>query len=160
MRRLIVVLCLAACSATGVTAVAASAGAAPPAPAKGGVCKLLTGITIDPSTDPTATGGRENAKKYSKALSKAAKKAKGDIKKTLKTLASYYKAIAGNDREAIQSDAQDFAEASTKYANYVVTLPRGEPSERRHGPQDPRPVGVRRDRAETVRCARMRACHA
>jgi len=121
MRKFIVVLCMAACSATGATAVAASAGAAPPASGKSGVCKLLTGITIDPSSDPTATGGRENARKYSKALSKAAKKAKGDIKKTLKSLSSYYKAIADNDIEAIQKGAQDFAQASTKYANYVVT---------------------------------------
>jgi hypothetical protein len=52
------------------------------------VCKLLTGITIEPSSDLTAAGGKENAKKYSKALSKAAKKAKGDIKATLKTLAT------------------------------------------------------------------------
>jgi hypothetical protein len=121
MRRFIVVACMAAVSATGATALVASAGAATPAPAKGGVCKLLTGVTIDPSTDISAAGGRENAKKYSKALSKAAKKAKGDIKKTLKTLASYYKAIADNDTEAIQDDAQKFAEASTKYANYVAT---------------------------------------
>jgi hypothetical protein len=121
MRKLMLVLCMAACSATGATAVAATASAAPPASGKGGVCKLLTGITIDPSTDPTATGGRENARKYSKALGKAAKKAKGDIKKTLKSLASYYRAIANNDTEAIQEDAQAFAEASTKYANYVVT---------------------------------------
>jgi hypothetical protein len=32
------------------------------------VCKLLTNIKIDPSTNPTAEGGKENAKKYSKAL--------------------------------------------------------------------------------------------
>jgi hypothetical protein len=121
MRKFVVVVCMAAVSATGATVAASAAGAATPAPAKDGVCKLLSGITIDPSLDPTAAGGRENAKKYSKALSKAAKKAKGDIKRTLKTLASYYKAIANNKIETIQQDAQKFAEASAKYATYTVT---------------------------------------
>jgi len=121
MRKLILVLCVAAVSATGVTLAVAPAGAAAPAPAKSKVCKLLTGITIEPSSDPTGAGGRENAKKYSKALSKAAKQAKGDIKATLKSLAGYYKSIANNDTQAIQNKAQDFAPASTKYANYIVT---------------------------------------
>src|SRR5215211_8482916 len=116
MRKFILVLCVAAVSAAGLASVAAA-----PAPTKSKVCKLLTGITIEPSSDPTATGGRENAKKYSKALSKAAKQAKGDIKSTLKTLASYYKSIANNDTQAIQDRAQDFVQASTKYANYIVT---------------------------------------
>ena len=75
----------------------------------------------DPEADPTGAGGRANAKKYSNALSKAAKQAKGDIKATLKSLSSYYKSIANNDTQAIQNKAQDFAQASTKYANYVVT---------------------------------------
>jgi len=121
MRKLILVLCVAAISATGVTLAVAPAGAAAPAPAKSKVCKLLTGITIECSSDPTGAGGRENAKKYSKALSKAAKQAKGDIKATLKSLAGYYKSIANNDTQAIQDKAQDFAQASTKYANYIVT---------------------------------------
>ena len=120
MRKFILVLCVAAVSATGLTLAAAPAGAGP-APTKSKVCKLLTGITIEPSSDPTGTGGRENAQKYSKALSKAAKQAKGDIKATLKTLASYYKSIANNDTQAIQDKAQDFAQASTKYASYIVT---------------------------------------
>lgn len=88
-----------------------------PAPAKSKVCKLLTGITIEPSSDPTGAGGRANAKKYSNALSKAAKQAKGDIKATLKSLASYYKSIAHNDTQAIQNKARDLAQASTEYAN-------------------------------------------
>jgi hypothetical protein len=121
MRKLILVLCVAAVSVTGVAFAAAPAGAAPPAPAKSKVCKLLTGITIQPSSDPTGAGGRANAKKYSNALSKAAKQAKGDIKATLKSLASYYKSIANNDTQAIQNKAQDFGQASTKYANYIVT---------------------------------------
>jgi hypothetical protein len=121
MRKFILVLCVAAVSATGVTLAAAPAGAATPAPAKSKVCKLLTGITIEPSADPTGAGGRANAKKYSKALSKAAKQAKGEIKATLKTLASYYNSIAKLDTKAIQDKAQDFAQATTKYANYVVT---------------------------------------
>ena len=121
MRKLILVLCVAAVSVTGVALAAAPAGAAPPAPAKSKVCKLLTGITIEPSSDPTGAGGRANAKKYSNALSKAAKQAKGDIKATLKSLAGYYKSIANNDTQAIQDKAQGFAQASTKYANYIVT---------------------------------------
>ena len=120
MRKLVFVLCVAAVSATGATLAIAPAGAAP-APAKSKVCKLLTNIKIDPSTDPTATGGKENAKKYSKALTKAAKQAKGDIKATLKTLASYYASVAKVDTVAMQAKAQDFAEATTKYANYIVT---------------------------------------
>ena len=121
MRKLILVVCVAAVSVTGVLLAAVPAGAAPPAPGQSKVCKLLTGITIEPSSDPTGAGGRANAKKYSNALSKAAKQAKGDIKATLKSLASYYKSIANNDTQAIQNKAQDFAQASTKYANYIVT---------------------------------------
>jgi hypothetical protein len=120
MRKFIVGVCTTAISATGVGAVAVPAGAATPAPVQSKVCKLLTGITINPSADPTAAGGQENAKKYSKALSKAAKKAKGEIKKTLKTLATYYTAISKNDTEAIQDQAQDFAQATAKYAQYIV----------------------------------------
>jgi hypothetical protein len=120
MRKLILVLCVAAVSVTGLTLAAAPAGATAPAPTKSKVCKLLTGITINPSADPTAAGGQENAKKYSKALSKAAKKAKGEIKKTLKTLATYYTAISKTDTEAIQEQAQDFAQATAKYAQYIV----------------------------------------
>jgi hypothetical protein len=120
MRKFIVGVCMAAISATGVAVVAVPAGAATPAPAESKVCKLLTGITINPSSDPTGAGGLENATKYSKALSKAAKKAKGDIKKTLKTLATYYKAVAKTDTEAIQEQAQDFVQATAKYAQYIV----------------------------------------
>jgi hypothetical protein len=80
----------------------------------------LTNIKIDPSTDPTAAGGQQNAKNYSKALTKAAKQAKGDIKATLKTLAKYFTAIANEDTQAIQAQSQDFAQAVTKYANYTV----------------------------------------
>ena len=120
MRKLVLVLCVAAVSATGATLAIVPAGAAP-APAKSKVCKLLTGITIQPSSDPTATGGKENAKKHSKALSKAAKQAKGDIKATLKTLASYYASVAKVDTAATQAKAQEFADATTKYANYILT---------------------------------------
>src|SRR2546423_4444610 len=84
MRKLILVLCVAAVSATGVTLAAAPAGAAAPASATSEVCKLLTGITIEPSYDPTGAGGQANAKKSSAAVSMAAKEAKGAIKATLK----------------------------------------------------------------------------
>jgi hypothetical protein len=120
MRKLVLVLCVAAVSATGAMLAAAPAGAAP-APAKSKVCKTLTGITIEPSSDPTGAGGRENAKKYSKALSKAAKQSKGDIKATLKTLAGYYASIAKGDNSVITANAQEFAAASAKYVNYTVT---------------------------------------
>ena len=120
MRKFTVGVCMTAIAATGATFGAAPAGATAPAPAESKLCKLLTGITINPSSDPTAAGGQENAKKYSKALSKAAKKAKGDIKKTLKTLASYYTAIAKNDTQTIQDQAQAFGQATAKYAQYIV----------------------------------------
>jgi hypothetical protein len=120
MRKFIVGVCMAAISATGVAVVAMPAGAATPAPAQSKLCKLLTGITINPSSDPTAAGGIENAKKYSKALSKAAKQAKGEIKKTLKTLATYYTAIGKTNTQAIQDQAQAFAQATAKYAQYIV----------------------------------------
>jgi hypothetical protein len=119
MRKLIIGLCVAAIAATGAM-FAVPAGAAPPAPAKSKLCKLLTDIKIDPSSDPTGAGGRQNAKNYSKALTKAAKQAKGDIKATLKTLAKYYTAIAKTDTQAIQDQAQAFADATTKYVNYTV----------------------------------------
>ena len=61
MRKLVLVMCVVAVSVTGATLAAAPAGAAP-APAKSKVCKLLTGITIEPSSDPTGAGGRENAR--------------------------------------------------------------------------------------------------
>lgn len=120
MRKFIVRVCVTAVSATGIGMAVAPAGGAAPAPSKNEVCKLLTGITINPSADPTAAGGQQNAKKYSDALSKAAKKAKGDIKNTLKTLASYYKAISKNDTQALQDKAQSFSEATAKYAQYIV----------------------------------------
>ena len=120
MRKLVLVLRVAAVSVTGATLAAAPAGATP-APTKSKVCKLLTGITIEPSSDPTGAGGRENARKYSKALSKAAKQAKGDIKATLKTLASYYASIAKGNTNVITANAQEFTAASTKYVNYTVT---------------------------------------
>ncbi|HKA94454.1 MAG TPA: hypothetical protein VKE97_11665 [Acidimicrobiia bacterium] len=120
MRKLVLVLCVAAVSATGAALAIAPAGAAP-APTKSKVCKTLSGITIEPSSDPTGAGGRENAKKYSKALSKAAKQSKGDIKATLRTLAGYYASIAKGDTSVITANAQEFAAASAKYVNYTVT---------------------------------------
>lgn len=120
MRKFIVGVCMAAVAASGATLAAVPAGAAAPAPSQSKLCKLLTGITIDPSADPTAAGGIENAKKYSKELSKAAKKAKGEIKKTLKSLGSYYKAISKTDTATIQEKAQDFAQATARYAQYIV----------------------------------------
>jgi hypothetical protein len=90
-------------------------------PTKSKVCKTLTGITIEPSSDRTGAGGRENAKKYSNAQSKAAKQSKGDIEATLKTLAGYYASIANGDTSVITANAQEFAAASAEYVNYTVT---------------------------------------
>jgi hypothetical protein len=119
MRKLIVVITMAALSGTGALLASAPAGASVGSESK--ACKILTGITISPSSDPTAAGGRSNAKKYAKALDKAAKQTKGDIKKTLKTLSTYYKHIANSDTGALQDEAQQFAKASVKYASYIVS---------------------------------------
>jgi hypothetical protein len=119
MRKLIVVLTMAALSGTGALLAIAPAGASVGSESK--VCKILTGITIDPSSDPTGAGGRANAKKYSKALSKAAKQVKGDIKKTLKTLAKYYKDVANGNTDALENEAEDFGKATAKYASYIVS---------------------------------------
>jgi hypothetical protein len=86
-----------------------------------GVCKQLTSLKITPSSDPTANGGRSNANKLSKALTKAAKKAKGDIKNTLNTLASYFKSAAAGDVNALQNQAQAFAAAAQNFASYIAS---------------------------------------
>lgn len=99
-------------------AAVAPAGASAPAKNDKQVCKLLSGITID---DASTTNGKANAKKYAKALKKASKKASGDIKKTLKTLAKYYTAVANEDTDALQDQAEEFGKATAAYATYLTT---------------------------------------
>ena len=86
-----------------------------------GLCNALTNLHYTPSSDPTAAGGRSNAKKLSKAFTNAAKKAKGDIKAALNTMAQYFKDVANLNTTALQNDAQPFASATTTYASYVAS---------------------------------------
>jgi hypothetical protein len=92
-----------------------------------GNCKVLANIHITPSSDASANGGKSNLAKLSKKLSQAAKKAKGDLKATLNTLASYFKSLAKGDAAAIESQAQAFASAATSFASYLASncLPGG-----------------------------------
>jgi hypothetical protein len=99
-------------------AAVAPAGASAPAKDNSKICKLLSGITIDSAS---TTNGKANARKYAKALKKAAKKASGDIKKTLKTLAKYYTAVANEDTSALQDQAEAFGKATAAYATYLTT---------------------------------------
>lgn len=109
----------------GTIFVAGPAGAR--VPSTSGICKTLTNLNYTPSSDQSATGGKANAAKLSKKLSQAAKKSKGDIKTTLNTLASYFRALSKGDIAAIQSQAQAFGAAATNFASYVATncLPGG-----------------------------------
>jgi hypothetical protein len=119
--RKLVVVATGMAVAAGLTLTAAPAGASVPAAPKG-LCKILTSIQIDPSSDPTEAGGRENAGKLAKKLNKAAKKAKGDIKKTLKTMAKYFQLIADDaSAEDIAEMSEAFGKATAKYATYVAT---------------------------------------
>jgi hypothetical protein len=70
-------------------------------------------------------GGEANAKKLAKAFDNAAKKAKGDLKSALKTISKYFKDAASANATALQSDAQPFASAITKYAAAVANCVAG-----------------------------------
>lgn len=119
MRKITAILAMSAIGLTGAAFLATPASAR--VSTGSGVCNLLTNIKINPSSDPTANGGRANATKLSKALTKAAKKAKGNIKSTLNTLASYFKSVAAGDTAALDNDAQAFAAAATNYASYIAS---------------------------------------
>jgi len=121
MRKVVVVLSMAAVAATGVFAVGGPSGASVAAKDNKKLCKILTDVQIDPSTDVTGEGGKENAEKFAKKLNQAAKKAPKSIKKTLKTLAKYFNAIADEDTDAIADQAEAYGKAITKYATYVTT---------------------------------------
>ena len=119
MRRLIVILAISTLGFAGVTLLGAPAGAR--VPAASGLCNALTNLHYTPSSDPTAAGGRSNAKKLAKAFTNAAKKAKGDIKAALKTMAQYFKDVANLNTTALQNEAQAFASATTRYASYLAS---------------------------------------
>lgn len=119
VRRIAVILAISTIGLTGATFLATPAGAR--VPSVSGVCKQLTNIHINPSSDQTAVGGKANAAKLSSALTKAAKKANGDIKSTLKTLAKYFKDVSTLNTAALQNEAQAFAAAATKYASYIAS---------------------------------------
>ncbi len=119
MRRLIVILAISTLGFAGVTLLGAPAGAR--VPAASGLCNALTNLHYTPSSDPTAAGGRSNAKKLAKAFTNAAKKAKGDIKAALKTMAQYFKDVANLNTTALQNEAQAFASATTRFASYLAS---------------------------------------
>jgi hypothetical protein len=124
VRRLIVILAISTLGFAGVTLLGAPAGAR--VPAASGLCNALTNLHYTPSSDPTAAGGRSNAKKLAKAFTNAAKKAKGDIKAALKTLAQYFKDVANLNTAnlntaALQNEAQAFASATTRFASYLAS---------------------------------------
>jgi hypothetical protein len=125
LRKFTVILAMFAVGLTGAAFLATPAGAR--VSSGSGTCKVLTNIKITASSDPSANGGKANSAKLSKKLSQAAKKSKGDIKKTLNTLAAYFKSLAKGDVAAIQSQAQAFAAAASSYASYLATncLPGG-----------------------------------
>jgi gas vesicle protein len=118
LRRIVVVLAMASVAVGGATALlAAPAGARVPTAS---LCNSLKNLHYTPSSDPTATGGRSNAKKLAKAFNNIAKKAKGDLKAALKTMAKYFTDAANLDTTALQNDSQPFASAVSRFSNYLV----------------------------------------
>jgi hypothetical protein len=123
-----IILTISTLGFAGVTLLGSPAGAR--VPAASGLCNALTNLHYTPSSDPTAAGGRSNAKKLAKAFTKAAKKAKGDIKAALKTMAQYFKDVADLNTTALQNEAQAFASATTRFASYLASncVPGGLPN--------------------------------
>lgn len=119
MRKLAVILAISTIGFTGATLLGPPAGAG--VPAASGLCSALTNLHYTPSSNPTAAGGRANAKKLAKAFTNAAKKAKGSLKTALKTMAQYFKDIANQNTTAIQNDGQAFGSAATTYATYLAS---------------------------------------
>ena len=119
MRRSIVILVISAFGLSGVALLASPVGAR--VSTASGLCNALTNLHYTPSSNPTAAGGRSNAKKLTKAFTNAAKKAKGDIKAALKTMAQYFKDVANLNTTALQNEAQAFASATTRYASYIAS---------------------------------------
>ena len=119
MRKLAVILAISTIGFTGATLLGPSAGAR--VPAASGLCQALTNLHYTPSSNPTAAGGRANAKKLAKAFNNAAKKAKGNVKAALKTMAQYFKDAGNLNTTALQNDAQGFASATTTFATYLTS---------------------------------------
>ena len=128
MRRVAVILAISTIGFSGVTLLAAPAGAR--VSTASSLCNALTNLHYTPSSNPGTAGGQANAKKLSKAFNNAAKKAKGDIKAALKTMAQYFKDAATLNTTALQNDAQAFASATTRFAAYLASscIPGGLPS--------------------------------
>ncbi len=119
LRRIVVILAMASVGAGG-SVLAISPASARVASANS-TCNNIKNLKITPSSDPTANGGRSNLNQLIKKLDKATKSAKGSFKQVLKTLSSYFKAIMKTDTTSLQNNAQAFASAVTKFANYLVT---------------------------------------
>ena len=119
LRRIVVVLAMASVGVGGATALLASPAGASVRTAS--LCNSLKNLHYTPSSDPSAVGGRSNAKKLAKKFNDIAKKAKGDLKAALKTMAQYFSDAAKLDTTALQNDSQAFASAVTKFSNYLVS---------------------------------------
>ncbi len=118
MRRFFVIVAISAVGCTGATALLASPAAA--AVPTASLCSQLKNLHYTPSSDPTAVGGRSNAKKLAKAFNNLAKKAKGDLQAALKTMAQYFTDVANLNTTAIQNDAQPLASDVTRFTNYIT----------------------------------------
>jgi hypothetical protein len=119
VRRLVVILTISTIGLTGAAVFATPAVAR--VSSGGSLCKSLQNLHYTPSSDPTAVGGKANATKLSKAFAKVAKQAKGNIKSTLNTIATYFKSAAAGDAAALQNQAQGFATAVQNFASYLVS---------------------------------------
>jgi hypothetical protein len=119
VRRLIVILTISTIGLTGAALFATPAVAR--VSSGPNLCKSLQNLHYTPSSDPTSAGGKANATKLSKAFAKIAKQAKGNIKSTLNTMASYFKAAAAGDATALQNQAQAFGTAAQNFASYLVS---------------------------------------
>lgn len=123
VRRITAILAMSVIGLSGATLLATPAGAR--VTSASALCNSLTNLHYTPSSDPTAVGGKSNAKKLAKAFDNAAKKAKGDLKAALKTIAKYFKDAASANATALQGDAQAFASAISKYVAAVANCVAG-----------------------------------
>jgi hypothetical protein len=113
-----VILTISTLGFSGVALLASPAGAR--VSDASGLCNSLKNLHYTPSSDPTATGGRANAKKLAKALDNIAKKASGDLKAALKTMSQYFKDAANLNTTALENEAQAFGSAVTRFTNYLT----------------------------------------
>ena len=118
MRRITAILAISVIGLSGATLLVTPAGAR--VPSASALCNALTNLHYTPSSDPTAVGGKANARKLAKSFSNAAKKANGDLKTALQTISKYFKDAASANATALQADAQPFASAISKYVAAVT----------------------------------------